>query len=211
MLDDEFLTWLREVTERAWRAGAGSWVPGTRWVGGIDVVALERRLGTAFPEEHRRFLAKLHATWPRRRVIRYRGDTPVEVEVPGFYDWERDTDAIAEARAEVIDGLVFDVEHARLWPASWGPRPGEQEARAERVAALVATAPTLFPILDHRFVVAGTPGLVLSVHQSDIIVYGSDLREYLLNELSEVIGHGHRYEISACNADAIPFWGELIG
>ena len=211
MLDDDFLTWLREATERKWRAGAGSWVPGTRWTGGIDVGALERRLGVAFPEEHRRFLATLHATWPRRRVRRYDGDTPVEVEVPGFYDWDRDTDAIAEARVEVVDGLVFDVEHNGLWPATWGPRPDEAEARAGRVAALVAAAPALFPIFGHRFVVAGTPGLVLSIHQSDIIVYGSDLREYLLNELSDVIERGHGYEIGACDTAAIPFWGELIG
>lgn len=210
MLDDEFLIWLRGVTERAWRDGAGSWVPGTRWVGGVDVAALERRLGTTFPAEHRRFLAVLHATTPHRRVTRYDGHTPVEVEVPGFYDWERDVDAIAEARAEVGEGLQFDVEHNGLWLATWGPRPDEPEARAARLAALVEAAPTLFPILGHRFVVAGTPGLVLSIHQSDIIVYGCNLREYLLNDLSDVIGHGHHYEIGDCDTAAIPFWGELI-
>lgn len=209
MLDDDFLTWVRVTTERAWQRGAGSWVPGTRWTGGTDVAALERRLGVAFPEEHRRFLATLHATWPRRRVTRYRGERQVEVEVPGFYDWHRDADAIAEARAGVVGGLVFDVEHNGLWPAAWGPRPDAPRARATRVAALVAAAPTLFPIVGHRFVVAGTPGLVLSIHQSDIIVYGSDLREYLQNELCDVLGG--EYQSSPCDTAAIPFWGQLIG
>ena len=210
MMDDDFLFWLKDVTERAWRDRVGSWVAGTRWTGGADVDQLERRIGMPFPTELRTFLTRLHATTPGRRVTRYRGDVAVEVEVPGFYNWDRDTAAMAAARTNVEAGLVFDVEHNDLWPRSWGPRPGEPAKRERRVAELVAAAPTLFPILGQRFVVEGTPGLVISVHQSDIIVYGCDLREYLLNELGDVIGTGHQYTVGACDTDAIPFWGELM-
>ncbi|MFN0253873.1 MAG: hypothetical protein ACKV2T_43815 [Kofleriaceae bacterium] len=130
---------------------------------------------------------------------------------PGFYHWERDIDAIAEARTQVVRGWVFDVENNTLWPASWGRRPDYADARAARVAELVAGAPTLFPIFGHRFVVGGTAGLVLSIHQSDIIVYGANLREYLTDELATVLDGDHRFHQSDVDRTKIPFWGELIG
>ena len=182
MLDTSFLDWFRDETERAW---AGAY----RWKGALDVGALERRLAVRFPDEHRLFLATLHATTP----------------ASGFHDWIDGLDRIRDAEQGVIDGLVFDVEHDVLWPDSWGPRPDQPPARAARVAELVASAPRLFPICGHRFVVAGTPGLVLSIVQSDIIVYGNDLREYLMNELLRP------YQLDRSDARAIRFWGELIG
>lgn len=209
MLDDLFLARLRTATEQAWREGCGSWVPGTRWTGGIDVDALEQRLGVAFPTEHRRFLETLHATRPRRRVVRYDGDEPIECEEPGFYHWEQDLAEIERARADASDGLAYSAEHGTFWMPSWGTRPDHGPERAARVAELVRAAPPLFPILGHRHVVGGTPGLVLSIYDADIIVYGTNLREYLLNELGGLFGE-RRYEVGNYDLEKVPFWGELV-
>jgi hypothetical protein len=64
----------------------------------------------------------------------------------------------------------------------WGPRPGSL-GEAQRLAGdLVAAAPQLIPIYGHRMMpdephLAGNP--VFSVHQTDIIIYGVDLANYL--------------------------------
>ena len=60
--------------------------------------------------------------------------------------------------------------------AGRGPRVAEQ---------LIAAAPRLIPVYIHRMMPAephlpGNP--VFSVHQTDIIVYGTDLRDYLVHE-----------------------------
>jgi len=83
------------------------------------------------------------------------------------------------------DGMCFDVEHNAFWDPAWGERPSVL-AEALRIAeGAVRTAPLLIPVYAHRFLPAepcapGNP--VLSVHQTDIIVYGRDLYEYFLAE-----------------------------
>jgi hypothetical protein len=55
------------------------------------------------------------------------------------------------------------------------------------VERLIAAAPRLIPIYQHRMIPdaphePGNP--VFSVHQTDIIVYGSNLQDYLTHEFS---------------------------
>ncbi len=82
-------------------------------------------------------------------------------------------------------GILFDVEFNAFWLDAWGPRP-ETLPEAKQVAEqLVAAAPLLIPIYMHRMMPAephqpGNP--VFSVHQTDIIVYGKDLLDYLNHE-----------------------------
>lgn len=227
---EPFLRWLGAATEEAWSreeeptladyeawgVGGSHWRRGTRWTGGLsdaELAQIERRFAVRFPADHRLFLQLLHATEPWMGGAGFAADDRlVPREEPGFYHWQRDEAAIHAALAEVLDGLVFDVEANALWRDSWGPRPGEADQRRARVAALVAGAPRLLPIYGHRHVLAEGPTLVLSVWQSDIIVYGHDLRDYLLAELHGFVGV--EYERSATDFDAvaaIPFWGELIG
>jgi hypothetical protein len=52
--------------------------------------------------------------------------------------------------------------------------------------------------------------------QTDIITYGNDLRSFLLNELSELVGSWIDYKqsvagITGAMTRSIPFWGELVG
>lgn len=224
----EFLEWLRAATERAWkdypertladfrRAGVGgtTWRKGTRWAAGLsdaEIDSAERRHGLRFPAEYRLFLRQLHTTAPRLGGARFQDDVTLRwVEDPGFFDWRHDDASIVAARGDVLQGLVFDVENNALWPPSWGPRPERPEARRARVEHLLGCAPQLIPIIGHRYLVPVAPHAVLSVVQSDIIVYGRDLRAFLLAELSSLLGIPHDPTwFNGCVKD-VPFWGELV-
>jgi hypothetical protein len=79
-------------------------------------------------------------------------------------------------------GVLFDVEHNAFWLDEWGPRPTSLEGALRVADELVAAAPQLIPIYNHRMMpdephLSGNP--VFSVHQTDIIVYGADLPNYL--------------------------------
>lgn len=226
---EPFLKWLGAATEQAWsrvseptladyeESGVGGcdWRRGTRWTGGLsdaELAEIEQRFAVRFPAEHRLFLQTLHATAPRMQCAGFGDDDRMVLdESPGFYHWQRDEAAIRAAWTGVVDGLVFDVENNALWRDSWGPRPGDADERRARVAARVAGAPRLLPIYGHRYVLAEGPTLVLSVHQSDIIVYGLDLRDYLLHEMHALLGIRYAWPAAHVDAAAIPFWGELVG
>lgn len=82
-----------------------------------------------------------------------------------------------------LRGLLFDVvEHNSFWDPHWGPRPASLEEAKVIATHAVHAAPRLIPIYAHRYLPAepcieGNP--VLSVWQTDIIVYGKDLEHYL--------------------------------
>jgi hypothetical protein len=104
----------------------------------------------------------------------------------GFPDWRREPhDSLRERLSVPVVGVLFDVEHNGFWLDEWGPRPASL-AEAQAVArGLVAEAPVLIPVYQHRMIpdrphAAGNP--VFSVHQTDIITYGIDLRDYLVHE-----------------------------
>lgn len=121
-------------------------------------------------------------------------------------DWRTDDERIRGMLAWPLDGLLFDVEQNELWWPEWGERPAQVEARREVVAAVVAAAPPLVPIFSHRFLPtepleAGNP--VFSIYQSDAIIYGVDLADYVAREFEGLRGAWpHRPK-------AIRFWSEL--
>jgi hypothetical protein len=144
---------------------------------------------------------------------------------PSFYNWLTDAHAIDAQFARLWEGLQFDVEHNNLWRPSWGPKPAMLEAQKARVRELVEAAPRLIPIFEHRCLLAelcaaGNP--VFSVWQSDIVVYGADLRDYFLFEFMDLLGmetadakalareiRGRVHERFS-SYQAVPFWGELL-
>jgi len=225
-----FFDWVRATTEAAWRlatdhtladyeergTGGAHWRRGTKWIGGYsdaEITSFERRDGVTFPLDFRLFLKRLGCTEPLRGGAYFLDSTNMaEREGPGFYDW-RDESQIAGAREDVIGGLAFDVEHNRLWPADWGARPDAPAERERVLRAQVAAAPKLAPLFGHRFLLlepatAGNP--VISVHQSDLIVYGENLRAYLLNELEE-LGSDRDFQDPAYESrSSISFWGQFL-
>ncbi|MBI3267833.1 MAG: hypothetical protein HYZ53_02335 [Planctomycetes bacterium] len=224
--DAKFLAWFRHATERHWAharprtlrehaaAGVGGldFVRGTQWVvlDGAGVERAEESWGSRFPPDYRLFLQHLHSTSPPMRGALFGGAGGILTPAtrPGFYNWVTDGAAMAEALEAVLDGLAFEVENQVLWPDSWGARPDTPDSRRLRLGELLAGAPRLIPIFGHRFLLgepcrAGNP--VLSIHQSDIIVHGGRLREYLLTECGLPVGA----PASSIETGSIPFWGEL--
>jgi hypothetical protein len=242
--NDEFLDWFRERTEAYWathdaatledyvRRGVGGsdWQRGTRWLNGLsedEIDGVGRRWSLCYPPDFRLFLRRQHSVDRPMTGAHFSdpqdGHRLVPDESPSFYNWLNDTDAIQGRFDRLVEGLQFDVEHNVLWPASWGSKPTTLEAQQECVCDLVAAAPKLIPVFAHRYLLAepcqtGNP--VLSVYQSDIIVYGYDLRSYFLIEFYGLLDLEHAEiepmvtkEINARFAQymAIPFWGELLG
>jgi hypothetical protein len=133
-----------------------------------EVTVAESRLGFRFPPDLRAFL----------QTALPRGER--------FPDWRSGDEAALRDWLDLPrQGVVFDIEHNEFWLPEWGPRPPSL-TDAKRVAEqLVAGAPRLIPVYMHRMMPAephlpGNP--VFSVHQTDIIVYGTDLGDYLAHE-----------------------------
>ena len=104
--------------------------------------------------------------------------------------------------------MIFDVEHNALWLNEWGERPSTPEDRAEIVRQAVAAAPRLIPIFAHRYLpsepnLAGNPDF--SVYQSDIILYGANLNDYVEREINDRSSHAWPEGIRH-----IRFWSDLV-
>jgi hypothetical protein len=155
-----------------------------------EVTAAEARYAFRFPPDLRAFL---QTALPRGN---------------GFPDWRSGEEA---ALRDWLDlprrGVVFDIEHNGFWLPEWGARP-QSVADAMRVAKeLVAAAPRLIPVYMHRMIpdephLPGNP--VFSVHQTDIIVYGANLQDYLAHEFLKAEGRDDR--AVSTEVRSIRFW-----
>lgn len=91
--------------------------------------------------------------------------------------------------AAVLSGIEFDIRENGLWLHRWGKRPAELAAAIEIARQDFARWPKLLPIFGHRFLAAdpcsaGNP--VFSILQTDIIYYGANLAQYLVNEFVDM-------------------------
>ncbi|MFF6787532.1 hypothetical protein ACFY9C_00475 [Streptomyces filamentosus] len=136
-----------------------------------ELDAVEARFGFVFSADHRVFLAsglpRGSSTWP---------------------DWrDGDPEDLANWLAWPVEGVLFDVEHSGFWHPAWPSRPAER-SEALRVARTgLESVPRLVPVYGHRYL-PGTAGEhghpVLSVHQTDVILYGNDLTDYIHREFA---------------------------
>ncbi len=167
-----------------------------------EVSDTEARFGFRFPPDLRYFLQQA---------------LPVS---GGWVDWRNETEAkIRERLNWPLDGMIFDIEHNAFWLESWGHKPDTLAEAIEVAKMEVAKAPTLIPILSHRYIpddppLAGNP--VFSVYQTDIIYYGYDLASYFENEFSEgaegyhVSGY-YQPDVFQKQPRPIRFWDEIAG
>jgi hypothetical protein len=242
---EAFLEWFRHHTETTWsvypapsiqrfaerRMLGCEWQPGTRWLRGLEeeqVAAVEHAWALLFPPDYRLFLRRLHAVDRPLRCTAWgeaqAGKPPPSVlrDAPAFYNWLTDGAIVQRRLDELATGLVFEVEENALWRPSWGTRPATAERRAQAVRQLVAKAPRLIPIFGHRYLLAepcraGNP--VFSIMQADIVVYGADVRSYLLVECLDLLNLD-TVQVRRTVDDlikgrfpeytAIPFWGDLL-
>lgn len=171
---------------------------GVRFAPGLSAEELalaEERFAFRFPSDLREFL---------------RIGLPVSHP---WVDWRGERESSIRERLKwPLDGICFDIEQNAFWLAEWGPRPKRMELASDIARRAVANAPTLIPICGHRYIPAEPPEAgnpVFSVYQTDIILYGSDLLDYLQNEFKYHFG---RAEFAApANPRRIAFWSQLTG
>jgi hypothetical protein len=126
-----------------------------------------------------------------------------------FPNWrEPDGVALAEQLAHPIEGVLFDVRVNHFWMPHWPKRPTDFGASVEMATGLLATWPKLIPLYGHRYLPSepsepGNP--VLSVMQTDITYYGSNLPDYFKNEF---VSRGWPLK-SECRK--VPGWGYFVG
>ena len=148
-----------------------------------------------------------------------------------FLDWLRV--ATERAWAQMTEATLADYQHAGIGGAGWrrgtrwkGGLSDAQIDDAEQrfglhfppehrlfLGVLHATTPKRRGagfIDDHRYLLDAEPYPVLSVHQSDIIVYGSDLRSFLLHELQAMLGLEGDPRWMNADVNGVPFWGEIV-
>ncbi|MET9955089.1 hypothetical protein ABZ135_26560 [Streptomyces sp. NPDC006339] len=160
-------------------------------LGERELDGVEARFGFTFAADHRTFLA-----------------AGLPLGSPSWPDWRNgDPEDLARRLARPVEGVLFDVEHNRFWHPRWSPRP-TGTAEAVRVArAELATVPQLVPVYGHRYL-PGTAGAwghpVLSVHQTDIILYGNDLADYVRREFT-----GRSSSLFA--RATVGFWSYFVG
>lgn len=149
---------------------------------------VEQRFGFAFSPDHRLLLATGLPTGPR------------------WPDWrDGDPDRLRALLAAPIDGVLFDVQENGYWHPSWGERPSRTAFALSAARRHLGEAPRLVPVYGHRYTPAlPEPGLpVLSVVQTDVIVYGPDLAAYLRREFGLPNGD------TTPDPARIPFWSDL--
>lgn len=115
--------------------------------------------------------------------------------------------------------MIFDIEHNAFWLKAWGQKPNVLADAVEVAREAVAKAPTLIPILAHRYIpddppLAGNP--VFSVCQTDIIYYGYDLASYFGNGFSEGpdgyhVSGNYQPDVFEKQPRPIRFWDEVVG
>jgi hypothetical protein len=253
-LSEEFLLWFRARTEAGWKKipvysvdadpeeeiWEGKWHPawrGARWLEPLpdeEIRAIEAQWQICFPPDYRLFFKWLHATdIPHLEMEMFPGEYVAGL----FYNWQREPTAIRWAYEHILGGFAFDALHnTHFWRSEWGAVPGTEEEARERLKPIVDAAPRLIPLYTHRYLLAepcraGNP--VLSIWQSDIIVYAPDLRTYLLAEWSRHPGsrytsgrdllHLTTHDQKEVNEERkrlmterkhiyknIPFWGEYL-
>jgi hypothetical protein len=252
LFSEAFLAWFRRETEATWSTYASHapedsrerrsreyWREHTKWLDGMtdaEIDAAEARWSVRFPPDFRLFLRMLHTVDCPQRITYYDGDQLVTDDHNGLYNWKADDraqDGVAEpgtlayAYDWLFERIFEDVQDHNLWRPSWGEKPSTEEQQTTRLRELLAAAPKLIPIFEHRYLLAEpcTSGnMVLSIwHGLDIIVYGADLRDYLLREFNVELFHSsaerRRYHPGPNTniadeifhrAAAIPFWGDLM-
>ncbi|MEU6882319.1 hypothetical protein [Streptomyces sp. NPDC046712] len=136
-----------------------------------ELGGIEARFGFTFSADHRVFLA---AGLPHGS--------------PHWPDWRHgDPEDLAERLAWPVEGVLFDVEHNGFWHPAWPSRPAETSDALRVARSELATVPQLVPVYGHRYLpgTAGESGHpVLSVWQTDIIMYGNDLSDYIQCEFA---------------------------
>ncbi|MCM3631654.1 SMI1/KNR4 family protein [Paenibacillus glycanilyticus] len=135
---------------------------------------------------------------------------PISDEFNNWRDMtDRNVQIIQERFNWCLEGMLFDIEHNNFWLKEWGNKPNDLESAKIICIEQFRRAPKLIPIYSHRYIPqipqeSGNP--IFSVHQTDIIYYGENLKSYLMVEFDL-----KKYdEINFESIKRIPFWSDII-
>jgi hypothetical protein len=109
-----------------------------------------------------------------------------------------------------IEGALFDVENNDLWLPAWGQRPSGTGEALDTARRHLTRAPKMIPVYGHRYLPAGrgTHGHpVLSIYQTDIIVYGIDLADYIDHEFG---GSGRSINAGWTPPPMVGLWSDFL-
>lgn len=224
--DSSFLEHLRSDTEERWvhyvprdfhaaRIGGLDWRPGTRWRGGMtedQIAAVEHRYSLRFPPDYRLFLATLHTPDPPMVGAAFIGNRLVDRDGRAFVDWTADPADIERRLRWPLGGVLWSIEADNSWHPNWGPRPGTRTRREMVVKGLATKSPQLIPVAWHQYL-AGSPestgNPVLSIYGADVILFASDLREYLQKVLD--LPRDIKAAMDTQDSDVrVPFWTDVM-
>jgi hypothetical protein len=141
-----------------------------------EFARIERDYEFEFADDHRAFLA---------------AGLPLNSPAPGrrgnpWPDWrDADPSDLRERLSWPVEGALFDVQQNAFWHPSWGQRPADTSTALSTARRLLAWVPKMVPVWGHRYLPAGrgTYGHpVLSIWQTDILMFGTDLAEYIAIE-----------------------------
>jgi hypothetical protein len=170
---------------------------------GTEFARIEPDYEFEFADDHRAFLAAgLPLNAPAAKDQTWRKPWP---------DW-RDGDPadLHEQLGWPVEGALFDVENNALWHPTWGQRPADTSTALNTARRCLTQASKMIPVYAHRYLPAGrgTHGHpVLSIYQTDIIVYGTDLADYIHNEFS---GSGRSISADWTPPPMVPFWSDFL-
>ncbi len=197
MTTDEGSRLGEEAARRLARLGRVDLLPG---LSDAEFARVEEEFGFEFGDDHRAFLA---AGLPMGRP------SPAHRRQP-WPNWrDGDPDELRETLARPVDGVLFDVEYNSFWSPRWGARPDAPAEALEVARAELATVPRMVPVASHRYLPAGrgTYGHpVLSMSQSDVIYYGTDLADYIDREFNGPLPWDDASQPRA----TVPFWRDLV-
>jgi hypothetical protein len=166
-----------------------------------EIDRVEHDYGFEFADDHRAFL---QAGLPVNDPLDHARRRP-------WPDWrDGDPAELGEQLGWPVEGVLFDVRHNAFWHPSWGPRPADMNEALAAARLHLAQAPKMLPVYAHRYLPAGRGSYghpVLSIYQTDIIIYGTDLAAYIDREFG---GTGYPVDVSRISSTLVPFWGDLV-
>ena len=174
-----------------------------------EFTRIEKKFGFQFADDHRAFLTQglpvNTGLPPQRPGVIYTHPQP-------WPDWRHgDPDTICVLLDRPVEGVLFDVEHNGLWPDTWGTRPAPPKSAIGTARRLLRGVPRMVPVYGHRYLPAGRGTFshpVLSMWQTDIIIYGSDLVDYIDHEFS---GAGHQFNTARSVPQImVEFWCQFL-
>jgi len=108
-----------------------------------------------------------------------------------------------------FEGMLFDIENNEFWIEEWGKKPNDEDQRKNIAFLNYNTYPKLIPIYSHRYIPSEpneAMNPIFSVHQMDIIYYGTDLFNYFVSEFA--LENTNQRSKTQDDIKPIRFWGE---